>query len=97
MRHLGHEIGRTTVQRILDEDGIHPAPERRKHMPWATFLKAYWGAITAMDFFEVESSGSTGRCNSSVSTGSSLWERCISGTSCASTWRITTRSGRTRA
>ncbi len=54
MGHLGHEIGRTTVQRILDEDGIEPAPERRKHMPWATFLKAHWGAIAAMDFFKVE-------------------------------------------
>lgn len=51
---LGHEIGRTTVQRILKEDGIEPAPERRKHMPWATFLKAHWGAIAAMDFFKVE-------------------------------------------
>ncbi len=47
MRLLGHEIGRTTVQRILDEDGIEPAPERRKHLPWATFLKAHWGAIAA--------------------------------------------------
>jgi hypothetical protein len=54
MRLLGHEIGRTTVQRILDEDGIEPAPERRKHLPWATFLKAHWGAIAAMDFFKVE-------------------------------------------
>jgi transposase InsO family protein len=51
---LGHKIGRTTVRRILAEDGIEPAPERRKHMPWATFLKAHWGAITAMDFFRVE-------------------------------------------
>ena len=54
MKHLGHEIGRTTVARILDEDGIQPAPERRKHLPWATFLKAHWGAIAAMDFFKVE-------------------------------------------
>lgn len=54
MRLLGHEIGRTTVQRILAEDGIEPAPERRKHLPWATFLKAHWGAIAAMDFFKVE-------------------------------------------
>ena len=54
MRHLGHEIGRTTVKPILDADGIHPAPERRKHMPWSTFLKADWGAIAAMDFFKVE-------------------------------------------
>jgi transposase InsO family protein len=51
---LGHEIGRTTVRRILAEDGIEPAPERRKHMPWATFLKAHWGTIAAMDFFKVE-------------------------------------------
>jgi len=41
MHLLGHETGRTTVQRILDEDGIVPAPERRKHLPWATFLKAH--------------------------------------------------------
>jgi len=54
MHLLGYEIGRTTVQRILDEDGIVPAPERRKHLPWATFLKAHWGAIAAMDFFNVE-------------------------------------------
>ena len=54
VRLLGHEIGRTTVRRILDADGIHPAPERLKHMPWSTFLKAHWGAIAAMDFFQVE-------------------------------------------
>jgi putative transposase len=51
---LGHEIGRTTVRRILAEDGIEPAPERRKHMPWVTFLRAHWGAIAAMDFFKAE-------------------------------------------
>ncbi len=34
---LGHKIGRTAVRRILAEDGMEPAPERRKHMPWATF------------------------------------------------------------
>jgi transposase len=54
MKHLGHEVGRTTVQRILDEDGIQPGPERRKHMPWSTFLNSHWGAIAAMDFFKVE-------------------------------------------
>jgi hypothetical protein len=51
---LGHETARTTVRRILAEDGIEPAPERRKHMPWATFLKAHWGTIVAMDFFKIE-------------------------------------------
>ena len=54
MASLGHAIGRTTIKRMLDDDGIMPAPERLKHMPWATFLKAHWGAIAAMDFFQVE-------------------------------------------
>jgi transposase InsO family protein len=54
MHLLGHEIGRSTVQRILDDDGMVPTPERRKHLPWATFLKAHWGAVAAMDFFKVE-------------------------------------------
>ena len=48
------KIGRIPVRRILAEDGIEPVPERRKHMPWATFLKAHWGAIAAMDFIKVE-------------------------------------------
>jgi putative transposase len=63
---LGHEIGRTTVRRILAEDGIEPARERRKHMPWATFLKAHWGAIAAMDCFKVEVMTWTGPVRYSV-------------------------------
>ena len=51
---LGHELGRSTIQRILDDHGIEPAPERGKRTPWATFLKAHWGAISATDFFTVE-------------------------------------------
>ncbi len=66
MYSLGHEIGRTTVRRILTEDGIEPAPERRKDMPWATFLKAHWGAIAAMDFFNVEVMTFTGPVRYSV-------------------------------
>jgi putative transposase len=63
---LGHEFGRTTVRRILAEGGIEPAPERRKHMPWATFLKAHRGAIAAMDFFKVEVMTLTGPVRYSV-------------------------------
>jgi transposase InsO family protein len=54
LRNLGHEIGRNTIKRILLENGIDPAPFRKKSMPWATFLKAHWGAIAATDFFSVE-------------------------------------------
>jgi transposase InsO family protein len=51
---LGHEVSRTTVRRILKAADLHPSPERIKHAPWATVLKAHWGAIAAMDFFHVE-------------------------------------------
>ena len=51
---VGHRVGRSTIKRILLSEGIDPAPHRGKHMPWATFLKAHWGAIAGMDFFTVE-------------------------------------------
>ena len=54
LHNLGHDVGRNTVKRILTEHGIEPAPERRKRIPWNTFLKAHWGAIAATDFFTVE-------------------------------------------
>ncbi len=59
---LGHEIDRTTVQSILAEHGIEPAPERRKRMPWKTFIKAHLGVLAAMDFFQVEVLSLTGSC-----------------------------------
>jgi transposase InsO family protein len=54
LKNLGHEIGRNTIKRILQENGIDPAPERRKRMSWATFIKAHLGVIVGMDFFAVE-------------------------------------------
>ena len=54
LRTLGHEIGRTTIQGILKEQGIEPAPSRRRQMSWSEFLRAHWGAIAAWDFLTVE-------------------------------------------
>jgi transposase InsO family protein len=54
LRNLDHEIGRTTIKRILADKGIEPASTRRKGMSWETFLKLHWGAIAAADFFSVE-------------------------------------------
>jgi putative transposase len=54
LKNLGHEIGRNTIKRILQENGIDPAPERGQRMSWATFIKAHLGAIVGMDFFTVE-------------------------------------------
>lgn len=52
--HLGHELGRSTVQAILERNGIKPAPERGKLTPWKDFLAAHWESVAAMDFFSVE-------------------------------------------
>ncbi len=48
------EIARETVRKILKEQGIVPAPERRKRTPWSTFLKNHWECISAADLFTVE-------------------------------------------
>jgi transposase InsO family protein len=52
LKNLGHDVGRSTVARILKADGIPPAPERPTS--WQTFLRAHWGEIAAADFFTTE-------------------------------------------
>jgi transposase InsO family protein len=54
LANLGHEVGRNTIRRLLAEQGIEPAPERRKRSSWSTFIKAHLGVIAAADFFTVE-------------------------------------------
>ena len=54
MANLGYKLGRGTIRRILKDDGIEPAPERGKGMPWSVFLKVHWKALAASDFFTVE-------------------------------------------
>ena len=54
LSHLGHEIARTTVKRILHDHGIDPAPERSRRMPGKTVLQAHWEGLTACDLFTVE-------------------------------------------
>jgi hypothetical protein len=44
LENLGFDLGRSTIQRILTERGIEPAPLRGRTMRWETFLKAHWGA-----------------------------------------------------
>ena len=60
LRGLGHELGRSTIRRILADHGLDPAPERGSRTRWSTFLKAHWGAIAATDFFTVEVLTSSG-------------------------------------
>jgi len=52
LMNIGHAVGRTTIARILKEEGIDPAPKRS--MTWSTFLQAHWNVIAAADMLTVE-------------------------------------------
>jgi putative transposase len=54
LQNVGYAVGRNTIKRILKEQGIEPAPLRRRQYSWATFIRAHLNAITAADFFTVE-------------------------------------------
>ena len=51
---LGHDVARNTINAILRDHGIAPAPERGTNTPWKTFLAAHWDGLAAADFFTVE-------------------------------------------
>jgi hypothetical protein len=52
LKNVGHRVGRSTIARILQAQGISPVPERPTS--WQTFLRAHWGAIAGADFFTTE-------------------------------------------
>jgi len=54
LKNLGHIVGKTTVRRIMLENGLDSAPQRRKGMPWKTFLRVHMDQIAAADFFTIE-------------------------------------------
>jgi putative transposase len=54
LRNVGYAVGRNTIKRILKEQGIDPAPLRRRRYSWATFIKAHLSALAAADFFTFE-------------------------------------------
>ena len=54
LHNLGVETSRSTVKRILDEQGVVPAPERSRVTTWGDFLSAHWDGLVAGDFFQIE-------------------------------------------
>ena len=54
LANLGHEVSDRTVGNVLKGHGIEPAPERRRTTTWATFLKAHWEQLGAIDFTTIE-------------------------------------------
>jgi putative transposase len=52
LKNLDHCVARSTVARVLKDNGIPPAPGRPSS--WRTFLRSHWGAIAGADFFTTE-------------------------------------------
>ncbi len=52
LKNLDHRVARSTIAKILKEQGIPPTRERP--MTWRTFLRAHWHALFAADFFTTE-------------------------------------------
>jgi hypothetical protein len=49
LKNLGHRVGRSTIARILKEQGVPPSG--RRPMAWRTFIGAHWPALLASDLF----------------------------------------------
>jgi len=52
LKNLDHRVARSTVAKVLKDNGISPAPGRPS--TWRTFMRAHWGAIAGADFFTRE-------------------------------------------
>jgi putative transposase len=52
LTNLGHSVARSTVAKVLKDNGIPSAPDRPSS--WRTFLRAHWGEIAGADFFTTE-------------------------------------------
>ncbi|MDC0325519.1 helix-turn-helix domain-containing protein [bacterium] len=52
--HLGHDVSRSTIARVLKRAGIEPAPNRKARMTWTEFLRVHWDVMAASDFFTTE-------------------------------------------
>ena len=53
LANLGHVLAHNTIAKILKQQGIEPAPERRRKTTWKEFLTRHWEQIVASDFFTV--------------------------------------------
>ena len=100
LEHLNHRVARSTIAKVIREQGLRPVPERPTS--WQTFLRAHWEHLVGADFFTTEvwtvrGVVTTPRCSSSSwrlgASGSWVRRRTRMGRSCtrshANSWRPT--------
>lgn len=54
LANVGHEISDATVGNILKQNGIEPAPQRKRQTSWKAFIQAHWHTLAAVDFTTIE-------------------------------------------
>lgn len=54
LANVGHEISDATVGNILKQNGIEPAPQRKRQTSWKAFIQAHWDTLAAVDFTTIE-------------------------------------------
>ena len=52
LKGLGHQVARSTIAKVLKENGIQPAPDRPSS--WKSFIQARWVEIAGADFSTTE-------------------------------------------
>ena len=45
LANLHHEVGRSTIAKVMKTAGLEPAPQRRKGLTWKEFLKTHWQVL----------------------------------------------------
>ena len=54
LANVGHEISDATVGNILKQNGIEPAPQRKRRTSWKAFIQDHWETLAAVDFTTIE-------------------------------------------
>jgi hypothetical protein len=54
LSNLGHLLAFRTIDNILKEHGIEPAPDRSRKTTWNEFITRHWAQIVPLDFFTIE-------------------------------------------